>query len=222
MCFSASASFGASAVLATIGVITLKKVNTKSQYAFATIPLLFSAQQLTEGFLWLALSNPSFATLENLCTHTFLFFAQVLWPIWVPYAVYQFETEAKRKKTLKPIIYIGALVSAYLAYCLIAFPVKGLIDERHILYKQDYPATISRFGGILYVIATVAPPFFSSMKRMWTLGTAILISYIITTIFYADYLVSVWCFFSSVISIAVYAVIYVSVVTTNNETVAKV
>jgi hypothetical protein len=42
---------------------------------------------------------------------------------------------------------------------------------------------------------------------MWYLGIAILVSYIMTKIFYTDYIVSVWCFFASVISIAVYAVI---------------
>jgi hypothetical protein len=41
---------------------------------------------------------------------------------------------------------------------------------------------------------------------MWLLGTTILISYIITTIFYVDYIVSVWCFFASVISVAVYII----------------
>ena len=56
MCFSATASFGASAVLGTLGVITVAKAKTKPQKFFGTIPLLFSIQQLTEGLLWVSLT----------------------------------------------------------------------------------------------------------------------------------------------------------------------
>jgi hypothetical protein len=51
MCFSASASFGAGIVLAVIGVATIKKREQPSQIYFATIPFLFSIQQVSEGFL---------------------------------------------------------------------------------------------------------------------------------------------------------------------------
>jgi len=42
---------------------------------------------------------------------------------------------------------------------------------------------------------------------MWLLGATILVSYVITEIFYDHYIVSVWCFFSSIISVAIYAII---------------
>jgi hypothetical protein len=87
--------------------------------------------------------------------------------------------------------------------------VDAEIMHLHISYVQDYPEKLSRFGGVFYVIATVMPPFFSSSRRMWWLGLAILISYVMTTIFYEDYVVSVWCFFASVISMAVLAVVFV-------------
>lgn len=205
MCFSAGASFGAGIVLSVIGVASLKKVQRPSQIAFAGIPLIFSAQQFSEGFLWLALSNPVYASLQQLTTFTFLFFAQVVWPIWVPLAIFLLEQNDRRKKIQKILAGIGALVSLYLAYCLLLFPVEAKIIGYHISYIQDYPNNL-RFGGIFYMIATIAPPFFSATKRMWTLGTAILISYIMTTIFYKDYIVSVWCFFASIISLAVFVV----------------
>jgi uncharacterized membrane protein len=42
---------------------------------------------------------------------------------------------------------------------------------------------------------------------MWMLGTTVIVSYIITAIFYTDYIISVWCFFASIISIAIYVII---------------
>lgn len=208
MCFSASASFGAGIILSGIGVASLRKVETKSQAAFASIPLIFAIQQITEGFLWLALSNPDFEFLQWPTTYIFLFFAQVVWPFWVPFSILKLEKDQKRKKIQRILAVIGALVSIYLAYCLMFYNVEAKISDMHISYEQVYPTILSQYGGIFYVIATITPPFFSSIKRMWTLGTAILISYIVTTLFYNDYIVSVWCFFASIISIAVLAIMF--------------
>ena len=208
MCFSASASFGASIVLTTIGVVTINKTETKSQLFFASIPLIFAVQQFSEGFLWLALSNPNYAFMRWPTTYLFLFFAQVVWPIWVPFSIMKLEKVRKRKKIEKIILFIGTAVSLYLAFCLMFFHVEAKIIGMHIYYDQAYPKLISNYGGIFYVIATIIPPFLSKHKWMWAFGSAILISYIISNIFYSDYIVSVWCFFASIISIAVFSVLF--------------
>jgi Family of unknown function (DUF6629) len=208
MCFSAGASFGAGAVLSVIGVASIKKAQTPSQIIFASIPLIFAIQQITEGFLWLSLSNPAYASLQKVTTYGFLFFAQIVWPVWVPFSILKLESKEKRRKSEIILAGIGALVSLYLFYCLLNFPVEAKIIGYHISYQQDYPAAISNYCGALYIVATIVPPFFSHTRRMWLLGTAILISYIITKIFYTDYIISVWCFFASVISIAVFAILH--------------
>ena len=208
MCFSASTSFGAGIVLSAVGFATIKKAQQPSQIAFASIPLIFSAQQITEGFLWLALSNSTFAPLQNVTTYIFLFIAQIIWPFAVPIATLILTKRESRKPIQKILVGIGTVVSLYLAYCLISYNVEAKIIGYHISYEQDYPKELRKYGGVLYIIATIAPSIFSGIKRMWLLGTTILISYIITTIFYVDYIVSVWCFFASVISVAVYIIMH--------------
>ena len=121
MCFSAVASFGAGTVLTFIGVASLKKVQSPSQIAFASVPLIFAVQQISEGFVWLSLSNQTFVGLHQMMTYVFLFFAQVVWPIWVPFAIMKLEKNDKRKKMLKVIVAIGGLVSLYLLFCLIHY-----------------------------------------------------------------------------------------------------
>ena len=206
MCFSTSASFGAGAVLAVIGVVTIKKAKEPNQILFAGIPFLFSLQQIDEGFLWLALTNNYSAAMKETTTYIFLFIAQVIWPLLVPLSISLLEKNEKRKIFLQVLVFVGAIISVYLTYCIINYPVNSKIIGYHISYSQNYPASLSIIGGILYVLATVFPPLISSFKRMWYLGLSILISYIMTRIFYTDYIVSVWCFFASVISISVYAV----------------
>lgn len=208
MCFSASASFGAAVVLSAVGAASIKKAATPSQIPFASIPLLFAMQQFAEGFLWLSLTNPAFADLKEVCTYSFLFFAQVAWPLWVPFAILKLEPPDRRRTIERVFVGIGAVVSLYLAYCLALYNVDASIDGHHISYKQDYPRWLGPYGSVFYFIATIAPPFFSRIRRMWLLGAAVLVSYVITFILYTDYVISVWCFFASVISVAIYAIMH--------------
>ena len=207
MCFSANASFTAGTVLSVIGAISVRKVKSPSQLFFASIPVIFAIQQFSEGFLWLSLTKPAFAELKTYMTYIFLFFAQIVWPFWVPFAVMKMKPSNEKNVFGKVLIMCGSIVSLYLGYCLLNYSVDARADGMHITYDQPYPKSVAFICGILYVFATVFPPFFVGIKRMWLLGIAILISYVVTTVFYNEYLVSVWCFFASVISIAVYSVV---------------
>jgi hypothetical protein len=206
MCFSATASFGAGVVLSIIGVASMKKIQHPSQILFASIPLLFAVQQIAEGILWVTLPNPAYTLMSQVMTYVFLFFAQFFWPLWVPIAILMLEKESKRKRFQKILVGMGMIVALYFAYCLILYPVHATIVGYHVTYKVEYPNLLGRYGGIFYLIATVAPPFFSHIKRMWMVGTTMFISYLITAIFYDHYVVSVWCFFASIISISIYAI----------------
>lgn len=207
MCFSASASFTAGAVLTVIGVVSITKTKHPSHLLFASIPLLFGMQQIAEGFIWVTSPNPEYEQIQKLFTYVFLFFAQTLWPIWVPFSILLLTPKLSRKFSAKVLVLCGLVVGICLAFCLVNFNVSAKIVEQHIVYLQDYPKSFRIIGIILYVLATIIPPFFSKIKYMWLLGTTILISYIITAIFYDHYLLSVWCFFSSVISLSIYLII---------------
>ncbi len=204
MCFSAGASFGASAVLAVTGVLTLRKVENKSQYLFAAIPIIFAVQQFTEGFVWLSISNPDFAFLHNLTVHLFLIFAQVLWPFWLPVSVLLIEKKHKQKIMLFALTFWGTIVSSVLAYYLTNNHPVAQIDSCHIQYILVAPMSDYWFSGIFYFIPTVVPLFVSSIKRLWIFGMAIVVSYVITQIFYLEYSLSVWCFFAAVLSVIIY------------------
>jgi len=206
MCFSASASFGAGFVLTVIGVAAIKKTQHPSQLLFASIPFIFGVQQIAEGILWLSLPNPDYVYAQKIFTIIFLFFAQILWPMWVPIAILLLEKKITRKKIQEVLVGAGIIVSSYLAYCLLTFHVEAKIVGHHIKYIQDYPTSFRTIGIIFYALATIVPPFFSHVKRIWMLGTTILLSYIVTAVFYEHYILSVWCFFSSIISIAIYAI----------------
>src|SRR5687768_16565317 len=98
MCFSAEASFAAGAILLGIGVVSLNKAVSGPQRVLAGIPLLFSIQQFDEGILWLTFSNPAYMHWWQPAILTFLFYAQVVWPVFVPLSMTLIEKDPFRKR----------------------------------------------------------------------------------------------------------------------------
>jgi len=207
MCFSATASFCAGTVLTVIGIASIKKTTQPSQQLFAAIPILFALQQFAEGFLWISLSSMGHGQMERISTTVFIVIAQIFWPLWVPLSVLLLENNRKLKRQLYFFTGLGFIVSLCMVWCLIVYGVRAKIDNYHISYLQIYPNLFEGLGGYLYVLATICPPFISHFKRMWILAIAILVSYLVTKIYYDNYLISVWCFFAAVLSAIVYVVV---------------
>ena len=207
MCFSMGASFGASAVLGVVGVLAIRRTTSNTQLLLAAIPFVFSLQQFCEGLVWLSLTNPAYAGWTDRAAHAFLFFAEVLWPVWGPLAVLMIEQRAGRRMTLRVVSVLGLLVGLYLAWRLMFFPVQTSVIGHHIRYEQYFPLTKFWFAAICYFVPTVMPFFISSTRKMWIMGVSVLASYVVTHLFYGEYLTSVWCFLAAVISIEVFLIV---------------
>jgi len=204
MCFSATASFAAGIALSTVGVITLKKSEATSQLMFAVIPLIFGLQQLTESVVWMALNNPEYAHLKTISVYTFIAFAQIIWPSWVPLSILLMEKRPLRKKILYFFSAIGLMVSIHLAYCLDVYPVDAYAKEHHIFYDLKYPVGPGSDGVGFYLLAIIFTPFLSSIKKMWVVGLVTLLSFVVAKIFFEHFLISVWCMFAAIISVVVW------------------
>jgi hypothetical protein len=204
MCFSATASFAAGIALSTVGVITLKKSEATSQLMFAAIPLIFGLQQLTEGIVWMALNNPEYAHLKTFSVYTFMAFAQIIWPSWVPISILLLEKRPARKNLLYLFSAIGLIVSIYLGYCLVSYPVDAQVKEHHIFYDLKYPMGLISKGVALYLLAIIFTPFLSSIKKMWVVGLVTLLSFVAAKLIFSNFVISVWCMFAAIISVVVW------------------
>lgn len=201
MCFSAGASFTASAVVATAGVVSITGVKRRTQIMFASIPVIFALQQLVEGFVWFSFTDENYRSWQNMLVMSFLFIAQVVWPLWVPLAVLQTETEHRRRAALKMLVLISCIVAPLQAYRLFFFPATAELSPHHIHYSLDF--SIPYFGlvlNIFYFMATMFPPFLSSRRPIIILGVLNLSSFLITVVLFQKNVVSIWCFFAALIS----------------------
>jgi hypothetical protein len=78
MCFSAEADFAVAAVVAPVGVATLRAAARPQELLLAALPLLLALHQLTEGVVWLGLEGHAPGGLRDAATRAYLAFAQVV------------------------------------------------------------------------------------------------------------------------------------------------
>lgn len=200
MCFSATASFTAGAALLVAGVVTTRLVRRPREMPYALIPFLFGIQQLIEGALWLTFPDKA-PLLSTALTYAYSVFSHVLWPIYVPIAVYFLETVAWRRKALLVTAAGGTLVGLYLLYFLIRLPIVADAAEGHIDYVS--PHFYIRIVMALYILGTCVSPLLSSHRWVRWFGVAAVVSFLAAGAFYLAWFISVWCFFAAVMSVMV-------------------
>lgn len=202
MCFSAAASFTAGAVLIGVGTITVKRARDARELPYALIPMLFAAQQVVEGALWLTAPDAG-SHLNASLTHIYQFFSHVLWPIYVPVAVRLLETVPWRRTILFGFAAAGSAVGLYLLYFLLMDPTTSRVTGGHIDYISPhfYVAPVVA----LYVLATSACSLFSSHRAVQWFGVATTVSMAAAAAFYRVWFISVWCFFAAAVSMIVLA-----------------
>ena len=204
MCFSAPASFAAAAVLLGIGTLTLRSALASYQrrdLPFAAIPLLFAAQQLIEGVIWLTFRVDA-PWLNSVMTPVYSFFSHVLWPAYVPLAVWLIEPPGQRRHLLLMFAAAGFAVAAYLLYILVAFPVVSRPSSQHI--EDDSPHFFAVLTMALYLLSTTTSPLLSTHRWVEAFGALALLAFGAAYYFFAQWFISVWCFFAALLSAVIY------------------
>ncbi len=198
MCFSAPVSFVSAATLLTLGTVALRRTRRASEWPFALIPAWFGVQQLLEGGLWLTLEQPQQAYLNTLLTQCFSVFSQVIWPLYIPLAVWLLEPAGWRRRTMGLLALAGASASFYLLWYLLRVPAVAQVQGRHIAYI--FPHFHQPLATTLYLFGACVTPLLSGFKAVRLFGLLATLSLLTTATFYAQWLISVWCFFAALLS----------------------
>lgn len=201
MCFSAPASFIAATALTAVGIATLRLQLRPAERLFAAIPLLFGMQQFSEGLIWLSLHG-AFPPLRPALTLMYSLFSHVLWPIYVPFAVYAMENGSWRRPALRAAQVAGIAVGLYLLHFLVRFPVTARVLGQHIVYDSPHFYVVPVM--LLYLAATCISSMLSSHRWVQVFGVLSLVTFVAAYAIHAATLVSVWCFFAALLSFVVY------------------
>lgn len=198
MCFSATASFLTAGVTATAGIYCLARTKDIRELPFAAVPLLFATQQTVEGLMW-----PELAATGTVCaptSMTYLLFANIVWPVYIPTAILLAEPDPRRKRVMQPCLLLGACAAVYALGWIFAARAP-LLEDAHIVYPGD-PQQIL-LVKTAYVLAVVIALTSSSRAAARALGGIAFIGFLISYLLYNEAFVSVWCFFAAYGSIVV-------------------
>ncbi len=205
MCFSATGSFGVAAVIAGIGAVAVTQDKPPSHRMLAVVPLLFAAQQVAEGVVWMTIGHPADSSLQAIAVALFLGFALVCWPMWVPISLFTAERDPRRRRALAVLSVIGVIVGVYAAFLLMRGRPTAHVAGHSLAYdyKDRGPALVLALYLPGYVLPTVGPFFVSTISRARTMGTVLVLSLLATFMIERRALTSVWCFFAAILSVLI-------------------
>ena len=219
MCFSASASFTASAVLITLGLYSshLASRHERPDYKpLALVPFFFGVQQLVEGLEWTAIDAGNLEPLGTLAALGFLFFAYCFWMIWIPWSAWSISrsTDSAGLQRRLRWVAIVATILGIAFYLPVLFNPPALQPAVHssgrLLYDvSNLRSILHNFvntepvGELMYWGFIVLPLLALSDKAVKLFGVLIFVSIFLTWLTYSATFNSVWCFYCAVLSIMV-------------------
>jgi hypothetical protein len=208
MCFSAEASFVVAAGLFPAGIYCLRAAARKDRRLLpvAAVPLLFSIQQASEGFVWIGLHHED-AELTRVAALCFLFPAMAVWPFWVPFMMWAKEDRPFPRRLLLALSVLSVAWFFVLFLPLASGPPEMLttrIVEHSIAYSYpDVPLRRALPAGmplVLYGLTVILPLVLTFDKKRLVPGLVVAVSLIVCFLFYRHALVSVWCFFAAILA----------------------
>jgi len=201
MCFSASASFAASSTLAASGYVISRVPKEKSEIPLSLIPIIFALHQFIEGILWLIHLRVLSVQFKPVAIYSYVFIAWILWPVYVPFAVYRTETHRVRRMIILICQFIGVFVSLTFLVTSIQNPVNISI----VGHSFSYTVQVFDWSLAPYLFSVSIPFLVSSKKGLVFFGVALTLSCIGALIMATSSIFpSVWCFYAAILSASLY------------------
>jgi hypothetical protein len=201
MCFSPEADFTVGAVVAGVGVETLRRVRAPRELIVGALPLLFGVHQLIEGFVWLGLRGQVASGLGSAAKEAYIVYAHAVLPAIVPLGFMLLEPDRRRWRWLWPLACLGLLLGSYLLWQVTAYPVGAQQAGHCINYTTHTPNDVA--VTLLYVLVTCAPALISSRRYLRWFGLLSLVGVIATALVRADELTSLWCLYAALVSVLI-------------------
>lgn len=200
VCFSMTADLVVGTALVPVAVLSLREVRHRRELPFALLPALFSIHQFLEVAVWAGLDGDVSAGVADLAMRAYLFIAWPLLPTYVPIAVMLLEPRSARLR-VAPFVALGAAVSVYLSFVVLAQPVEVIRHANGLEYATEVHHPI--VWAVLYIIAVIGSPLMSGYRTIVAFGAVNLVGLVLVAVFYFQEFASLWCVFAAVSSILI-------------------
>jgi hypothetical protein len=209
MCFSATASFTAGAVLAPAGIYCVVTSLRKRPETFllSLVPAAFGIQQLSEGVVWHALEHGD-SNLAHQGALVFLFFALAFWPFWFSFISAMTDPRPRARQ-----LFILLTIAASSWFWLLFFPLltghgsfMTIEIVNHSIFYDITKLPINQITNrammrSLYFACVVLPMIFGAERMGLVPGLVLGVMVIFSAAVYHYAFVSVWCFFAAWLSL---------------------
>lgn len=214
MCFSATASLTAGAILVPTGLYCIGKSfrHNRRYLLLSFLPLFFGIQQLFEAMLWKGHATGNLEWI-NFFSLGYMFFSWLVWPTWIPLSTFPLEP-CKRKFLFVALASIGGMLGGiqYIPYFAHDGWLTTEIVGNAISYRGKilFDMIMSRdVTNTLYLIVILTPLLASSNKELRIFGGLLVISILITYSFFRYAYISAFCFGAAAMSLyLVYIIIH--------------
>lgn len=206
MCFSATASFTAAAVLLPAGAISVGRAwrSDRRYLALAALPFLFGVQQAFEGLVWRAGASGD-AQGVTAFSLGYMFFSWLAWPVWTPLATY-FVEPVRRRPLYLGFAIVGGMLGGlqYVPY----FAHQGWLATRFLPHAISYGGTelldfvVGREATYgIYLAIVIGPLLLSTERDVKIFGVLVALVLAVTYAFFQFAYVSVFCFGGALMSL---------------------
>lgn len=195
-----TADLVAGTALVPVAVLSLREVEHRRELPFALLPAIFAVHQFLEVAVWAGLDGDVPAGAAELAMRAYLFIAWPLLPIYVPLAVLLLEPRRARRR-VAPFVALGAVVSAYLAFVVLANPVEVIRHPNGLEYDTEVAHPI--VWAVLYVVAVIGPSLLSGYRSIVAFGALNLAGLVLVAVFYFQEFASLWCVFAAASSVLI-------------------
>lgn len=218
MCFSATASITASALLLPAGFYALKKAsNIATEYSpIASIPIGFGIQQAMEAGVWAGFSSGDTGMIHSYSLG-FMFFSHFFWLFWVPMSVWYLEQKNIKKDFFLILTIVGFFYGAAMYFPVLINQdwltvrlVNGFIsyDDTRLIYDPILSRDQMR---LIYAIIVLVALLSSTSQYIRYFGLLISVSIVLARLFFDYAFVSIWCYFAAVLSLYIVGCSYIGV-----------
>lgn len=221
MCFSATVSYSAAAVLVSTGVYAVRQARRlpPAYLMWALVPVFFGLQQAFEGRVWQELeAGQSGAAVPF--AQGFHFFSHFLWLWWIPLCSYLVEprptgTPARvRRRVMAGCAMFGAFAGSMVYSTIFLHPewMSVSVKLHSIVYDFSVPFPspfhLPVTPAALYALTILVPLFISSHILIRIFGVLVVFSMVFASDVYSYAYVSVWCFFAAMLSLYIVYMIH--------------
>jgi hypothetical protein len=201
VCFSPEADLIGGVAICTIGIDVVTHLRGRREYlALAALPLMLGSHQLVESLVWWGTSGSVSKQAGTVALWTYLLFAFVLLPTYVPWAVWRIEPAGTRRRLMAALTLVGVGVSLALLVSMIVGPVEVIAHAHHLAYYTSLRAGNLIIG--LYLVTTCGAFLLSGQRVITWFGIVNLAAVFAIAVLTLDGFTSVWCAWAAVTSAA--------------------